>query len=89
MIQTMGVILVIITALFALVTLSSKFIHALASKGAEKAARLFCKENNLEFIKMHELQNQYMLYYQKDGELYSSRFHFDSDGVIIWIKSVI
>jgi hypothetical protein len=89
MIQTMGIALVIITALFALVTLSSKFINALASRGAEKAARVLCKENNLEFIKIHELENQYVLYYQKEGELYSSRFHFDTDGVIIWIKPAI
>lgn len=89
MIQTLGIIAVIISVLFVLLVISSKFINELANKGAEKAARKFCRENNFRFIGLHELQNHYVLYYQKEGELYSSRFHFESDGVIIWIKSVI
>lgn len=89
MIQTIGIVVVIILTLFALLMLYSKFITKLANKGAEKAARKFCKENDLQFIELHETQNNYVLYYQQEGELYSSKFHFESDGVIIWIKSII
>jgi hypothetical protein len=89
MIQTIGIVVVIMLTLFALLMLYSKLITKLANKGAEKAARKFCKENDLQFIELHESQNNYVLYYQQEGELYSSKFHFESDGVIIWIKSII
>ena len=87
MIQTMGIVVVIILVMVALLELSSKFVNKLAKSGAEKAARNFCRDNNLQFMELHALQNHYVLYYKKDGELYYSKFHFESDGGIIWIKS--
>jgi hypothetical protein len=89
MIQTIGIVIIALLLLAALLMLSSKFITKLANRGAEKAARKFCKENDLQFIELHESRNHYVLYYQQNGELYSSQFHFESDGVIIWIKSII
>ena len=89
MIQTTGIVTVIISVLVALLAISSKFINKLANRGAEKAARKFCKQSNLQFIGFHELQDHYEVYYQKEGDLYTSKFHFESDGAIVWIKSVI
>lgn len=89
MVKTIGIILAIILVLIALIILSLKFINNLTNNAAEKAARKFCNDNNLQFMEIHALPNHYGLYYKKEGELYYSRFHFESGGDITWIKSLV
>lgn len=89
MLQSIVVLLAVILVLVGLATLASKISQNLSSKGAERAARRFCRENNMQFLELSQLENHYVLYYQNQGELYYSKFHFESDGVIIWIKSIV
>jgi hypothetical protein len=89
MIKTIGIVAAIILVLLALIILALKFINNLTNNAAEKAARKFCSDNNLQFVKIHALPNHYTIYYKKEGELYYSKFHFESDGDITWIKSLV
>jgi len=88
MLQSIAVLLAVILVLVGLAALASKIFQNLSGKGAKKAARKFCIENNLQFMELSQMENHYVLYYQNEGELYYSKFHFESDGVIIWIKSI-
>ncbi len=88
MLQAVFILLAVILVLVGLATLSSVFSQNLAYKRAEKAAREFCRDNKLQFMELYVLQNHYVLHYQKEDGLYYSKFHFESDGAIIWIKSV-
>jgi hypothetical protein len=89
MLQSIAVLPGVILVLVGLATLTSKISQNLSGKGAERAARRFCRENNLQFMELSQLENHYVLYYQKQGELYYSKFHFESDGAIIWIKYIV
>lgn len=89
MLKTIGLVAAVILVLLALIILLLRVINSLTNNAAEKAARKFCDENDLQFVEIHSLPNHYGLYYKKEGELYYSKFHFESDGNITWIKSLI
>jgi hypothetical protein len=89
MLQSIAIVFVVILGLVGLASLSSKISQNLSNKRAGRAARSFCRENSLQFVGLSSSDNHYVLCYQKEGELYYSKFHFESDGAIIWIKSIV